>query len=143
MAAGVLSFSPDGLGHELAKRCLEDLNENFKGYDWGYNGPGVITRLLKDICGADTAEEMVARRCQGFRVFPKKAFYPISWWDWEMYFDEKDTQKVLNISKNSYVIHVWNKHSGNKRVEVKGKTAYAIFAQKFCPKVVEQCGYLF
>lgn len=45
VAAGVLSFSATGLGHDLASACLHDLRDNFNGQDWGYNGPGVITRL--------------------------------------------------------------------------------------------------
>lgn len=44
VAAGVLSFAPDGLGHQFAEICLDDLRKHFNGHDWGYNGPGVITR---------------------------------------------------------------------------------------------------
>lgn len=44
VAAGVLSFSHDGDGHRWARESLEDLKHNFNGWDWGNNGPGVITR---------------------------------------------------------------------------------------------------
>lgn len=44
VAAGVLRFNPSGIGHEYAKMCLDDLKDNFYGRDWGYNGPGVVTR---------------------------------------------------------------------------------------------------
>lgn len=44
VAAGVLSFSHEGDGHRWARQCLEDLKKNFDGWDWGNNGPGVITR---------------------------------------------------------------------------------------------------
>lgn len=44
VAAGVLNFSPSGIGHYHAKSCLNDLKHHFKGNDWGNNGPGVITR---------------------------------------------------------------------------------------------------
>lgn len=46
VAAGVLSFSPTGRGHEHAENCLNDLRNHFNGHDWGNNGPGVITRLV-------------------------------------------------------------------------------------------------
>ncbi|KAF5306244.1 hypothetical protein FQA39_LY08942 [Lamprigera yunnana] len=46
VAAGVLNFSPEGIGHKYAAMCLEDLQKNFRGKDWGYNGPGVITRTV-------------------------------------------------------------------------------------------------
>lgn len=44
VAAGVLSFSHEGDGHKWARQTLEDLKYNFDGWDWGNNGPGVITR---------------------------------------------------------------------------------------------------
>lgn len=46
VAAGVLRFSPTGIGHSHAKSCLADLARDFRGYDWGYNGPGVVTRQI-------------------------------------------------------------------------------------------------
>lgn len=47
VAAGVLSFS---YKHELAEMAVQDLRANYKGYDWGWNGPGVITRVLRKYC---------------------------------------------------------------------------------------------
>lgn len=44
VAAGVMRFSPNGIGHSHAKMCLLDLSKHFRGDDWGHNGPGVITR---------------------------------------------------------------------------------------------------
>ena len=50
VAAGVLNFDSDGLGHEMAEACLDNLRKEFRGNDWGNNGPGVITRVLKKFC---------------------------------------------------------------------------------------------
>lgn len=50
VAAGVLSFSKGGDGHKMATACVNELRWNFRGYDWGYNGPGVITRVLQHFC---------------------------------------------------------------------------------------------
>lgn len=50
VAAGVLGFSSNKLGRRMADACLRDLKKNFRGNNWGYNGPGVITRILKKIC---------------------------------------------------------------------------------------------
>lgn len=44
VAAGILSFNYTGDGHDFANSCLEDLKSNFKGHDWGWNGPGTVTR---------------------------------------------------------------------------------------------------
>lgn len=54
VAAGVLSFSNEGVGHDYATACLNDLRINYKYNDWGYNGPGVITRLDVLIIISDT-----------------------------------------------------------------------------------------
>lgn len=44
VAAGVLGFASSGPGHQLVDMCLDDLSKNFDGWNWGNNGPGVITR---------------------------------------------------------------------------------------------------
>lgn len=44
VAAGVVKLSSTGAGRKFAQKCVEDLRSNFRGNDWGYNGPGVITR---------------------------------------------------------------------------------------------------
>nr|CAI5858347.1 unnamed protein product [Callosobruchus analis] len=139
VAAGVMSFSPDGLGHQLAKTCLEDLRDNFDGRDWGNNGPGVITRLLRRICGTQQAKDMITKDCQGFQVYPPDRFYAVPWTKWHMYFDENATRTVFNMSKNSYIIHVWNKHSQVEELPLDSEAAYMVYAKKFCPRVVAQC----
>lgn len=44
VAAGILGFNYSGVGHDYATSCLEDLRDHFKGHEWGWNGPGTITR---------------------------------------------------------------------------------------------------
>lgn len=44
VANGVMGFSHTGIGHDLVKDCLNDLKNDFRGSEWGYNGPGLITR---------------------------------------------------------------------------------------------------
>lgn len=143
VAAGVINFSPDGRGHGFAQKCLEDLHRNFRGKDWGYNGPGVITRLLKNLCGAKKAKDMLKKDCKGFKVYPPEVFYPVEWWNWKMYFDSKYNKKMLNITRNSYVIHVWNKHSVNTKIKINSEVPYSIFAKKYCPKVFAECDEYF
>ncbi|KAJ8923153.1 hypothetical protein NQ315_001707 [Exocentrus adspersus] len=139
VAAGILGFSPGGIGHQLAKTCLDDLHDNFDGFDWGNNGPGVITRLLKSICGAEQAKDMVHKDCQGFTVYPPDKFYAVPWWNWTMYFDESSTKAVSSLSKNSFIIHVWNKHSERTKIPVTTQAPYLLYAKQYCPKVVQEC----
>ena len=69
VAAGVLSFDSDGFGHEMAEACLENLRKEFRGDDWGNNGPGVITRVLKKLCKArqvgSTVQHSLIQICNG------------------------------------------------------------------------------
>lgn len=68
VAAGVLSFSKDGDGHGMATACVNELRNHFRGYDWGYNGPGVITRTLVRWCGTDKVSRSIYFR-QFIRTF--------------------------------------------------------------------------
>ncbi|KAJ8957432.1 hypothetical protein NQ318_004912 [Aromia moschata] len=143
VAAGVLSFAPHGVGHHLAKTCLNDLKEHFNGHDWGNNGPGVITRLLRSICETDKVKEMSGKDCRGFMVYPPEKFYAIPWWNWTMFFNEASTDAVFRLSKDSHIIHVWNKHSRHIDISITSRLPYLLYAKKFCPKVIEQCDDFF
>ena len=50
IASGVMGFSSSGFGHEVITKCLIDLVDNFRGDLWGNNGPGLITRVLRNVC---------------------------------------------------------------------------------------------
>ncbi|KAF5285510.1 hypothetical protein FQR65_LT13207 [Abscondita terminalis] len=139
VAAGVMSFSFDGPGRKYAEMCLKDLQKNFRGNDWGYNGPGTITRLLKKLCAVTNAKEMLSKDCQGFKVYPPESFYPIPWTKWHMYFDSAYNKEIYNFTRNSYAIHVWNKHSVSTKIKVDTDVPYSLFAKQFCPKVFAEC----
>ncbi|KAF2906057.1 hypothetical protein ILUMI_00120 [Ignelater luminosus] len=143
VAAGVLKFAPTGNGHHFAELCVEDLKYHFSGSKWGYNGPGVITRLLKKICNANTAKEMLNQSCSGFTVYPPKFFYPVPWRQWKTYFDSKMNNKIMNIIKDSYVVHVWNRFSEQQKISLNYDVPYTILAKRYCPKVIAECEYFF
>lgn len=44
VAIGIMNFSPNGIGHYHVKSILNDIKGSFQGDQWGYNGPGAITR---------------------------------------------------------------------------------------------------
>ncbi|CAH0564859.1 unnamed protein product [Brassicogethes aeneus] len=143
VAAGILGFNSTGIGHNLAKTCVNDLKNHFNGKEWGFNGPGVITRLLKNICGADKAKDMLKKDCQGFHVFPPESFYAIPWWNWTMFIEEKSLKEVERLTKKSYMIHVWNKFSSKMKISLNSKVPYLMYANKYCPKVISQCDSYF
>lgn len=84
---------------------------------------------------------MTPERCRGFKVFPAKAFYAIPFSDYHHFFDQNATRTTLSRTKNSMIVHVWNKRSFNEKIR-KGekKTAYEIIANKNCPLVYQASG---
>lgn len=86
---------------------------------------------------------MLKKDCQGFTVYPPEMFYPVPWWNWTMYFEERHLTEVLSMSEKSYAIHVWNKHSTNTLIPVNSKIPYAVIAKEHCPKVFAACDKYF
>lgn len=103
----------------------------------------IFFRLLKSICKANTAKEMITKGCDNFTVYSQKYFYPISWKSWMMYFNPTESEAVFNLTSSSYVIHVWNKHSSSRQLPVTSQAAYLKFARKYCPQIVSQCQKVF
>lgn len=142
--------------------CFREFFQNFDGSDWGkfhavffisfyvtlfrfegHNGPGTITRVLKTICHVDKPPQMAKDQCLGFKVYPPSAFYAVPWPDWHFFFDPDKLNKTLEMTKDSIVIHVWNKHSFKRKLKVGTKAAYGIIAERNCPKVYSSVGDLF
>lgn len=86
---------------------------------------------------------MSPEQCLGFKVYPPSAFYAIPWPKWYMFFDEDKLNKTMEMIKDSTVIHVWNKHSKQRKLKVGTKAAYGVVAQKNCPKVYLSSGSFF
>jgi len=61
IAAGVLNLERYS---KLATECVNEIRDNFRGDDWGANGPGVITRVLQKLCQSNNTTEMSRERCQ-------------------------------------------------------------------------------
>lgn len=120
-----------------------DFQRNFNGDDWGTNGPGVITRVLQQLCGTKTPELMTRERCGGFKAYPPGEFYAVPWPNWDWFFDPTKTNETLELTKNSQVVHVWNKHSIKKKVKVGSSVAYGLIAEKHCPNVYKASGDYF
>lgn len=120
-----------------------DFITNFKGHDWGNNGPGVITRVLHQICRTKNPAHMTREQCGGFKAYPPNEFYAVPWRQWRKFFDPKYTNATLEMTKDSLAIHVWNKKSINEKLKVGSNVAYGIVAARHCPKVYQSCGEYF
>ncbi|XP_055593862.1 lactosylceramide 4-alpha-galactosyltransferase-like [Uranotaenia lowii] len=143
VAAGVLNFESEGHGHQLAEMCLRDLLINFNGQDWGNNGPGVITRVLKRVCSTQSILLMNRQRCGNITVYPPQAFYAINFDDYLQFFEERWLEQALATVNRSVVVHVWNKFSKDKKIRVGSQVAYGVLAERYCPLVYKASGKFF
>jgi lactosylceramide 4-alpha-galactosyltransferase len=137
IAVGVLNL--EGIvGREIAFRCVRDLRQNFDSKGWGNNGPGVITRIVRNICGIYDIMKIINTDCKYFRVMDPKEFYLINYFYREMFFDEKfgNTAVKLLEDNNSTIAHMWNKGSSNFELRKNSTAAYIQLAKKFCPKTL-------
>lgn len=145
LAAGVMSLAPTGFGHEIAEACLQDFQKNFDGSDWGNNGPGVITRVAQKICDTKDIALMLEdrKRCLGFKVFDRNAFYAVPWKHWRHFFEPQLLEQTLAHTKDSFLVHVWNKHSKQLAIKVGSSTAYGKYAEQHCPRAYAAAGDYF
>lgn len=113
---------------------------HFSGTAWGNNGPGVITRVLEKICSTSNTTRMTRDRCHGFDVLPPSKCYAVPFRKWEQFFDVQATGKVLEMVKESVIVHFWNKFSIKRRVRVGDGSAYDLLAKEYCPLIYGAVG---
>ncbi|XP_071452349.1 lactosylceramide 4-alpha-galactosyltransferase-like [Hetaerina americana] len=143
VAAGVINVDgPGGPGHVLADAFVREFVSDFRGYEWGHNGPGVISRVLAREC--NTSVGAWSGCPQGFRVYPPSAFYPIPWREWRQYFNEKGaSREAMGATNQAVAAHVWNRHSVGAKVRVGSHQLYGLLAARYCPVVYRNCGKTF
>lgn len=145
LANGVMGMEPIGFGHKFAEYCLFDFQHNFNGTLWGYNGPGVITRVAQKFCGTKNISLLLndRKRCHGFHVFDDTAFYAVHSAHWRYFFQPEYLQQALQLTKHSLLVHVWNNISKQLKIKVGSPTAYGKFAEQNCPKAYAAAGLYF
>ncbi|XP_075973241.1 lactosylceramide 4-alpha-galactosyltransferase-like [Anticarsia gemmatalis] len=130
IGSAMLAISKDDVGRTVANATIREFSNNFRGDDWGHNGPGVITRVLQNICATNDIGKMSSSVCKGFEVYPAEMFCPIKWTDAKLYFGTEDLQV-----KEPYTYHVWNKVTEGYQVD--RRSVYANLAKKYCPTMYE------
>ncbi|XP_072931651.1 lactosylceramide 4-alpha-galactosyltransferase-like [Epargyreus clarus] len=133
VASGILAFSRDAVGRNIADATVRDIGSNFRGDVWYNNGPGVISRVLKDICSTTDASVMSSATCNGFEVYGPQFFYPVSYDRSKVYFKAGD----LDL-QNVYVYHLWNHIT--KKFKVQKGSPYAKLAKRYCPTIFNLYG---
>ncbi|XP_023179866.2 lactosylceramide 4-alpha-galactosyltransferase-like [Drosophila hydei] len=138
----VISLAPDGMGHEVAELFLQRYQKHFNGKSYVQNGPALVTEVLKKFCGNSLIKAMQDGResCKGFRIFNSTAFYSIPWPEWTHFTEPKYLEETMARTKDSFLIHIWNKASSVGRVEVGSNSAYEKYAEKHCPRTYAAAG---
>ncbi|XP_028173012.1 lactosylceramide 4-alpha-galactosyltransferase-like [Ostrinia furnacalis] len=126
VAAGAMAFSDDKVGRQVAEAAIRDIKWNYRGDVWGHNGPGVITRVLKNMCSTADVWKMTTATCRGFEVYGPEYFYPIEWQKAHVYFERGH----IDMDK-AYVYHVWNHFS--QHFKIQRGSPYDTLAKTFCP----------
>ena len=76
LAAGVLRFQRN---HPILQEFLYHMKFQFDGYDWGANGPKLVTKVMKQFCSEADLDKMTPETCLGITVFEPKVFYLVPW----------------------------------------------------------------
>ncbi|KAM8715969.1 hypothetical protein ACLKA7_002930 [Drosophila subpalustris] len=140
----VISLEPRGVGHDIAKLLLLDYQKNYNGKVYVSNGPSLITRVIRNYCKATTKELLDdPKRCQGFKVFNPNAFFPLEWPQWRHFIEPKFLNDTLARTKDSYLIHLWNKASFQTLFKVGSNNVYGKYAELHCPKTYAAAGEYF
>lgn len=141
----VISLEPTGKGHEIAEMFLRDYEKNYNGKEYVQNGPALVTRVVKKLCGDNLVKLIEEGRisCQGLKVFNSTAFYPFGWPQWMHFTEPKYLEDTMAITKDSYLIHLWNKASYRGLIRVGSSTALGIYAERNCPRVYAAAGDYF
>lgn len=87
--------------------------------------------------------QLSTERCKGFQILSHREFFPIPYQSWQLLFNESTSKHIMDIIKESFGVHVWNKLSKNTTVTVGSQQPYALMAASACPRMYALCGGYF
>ncbi|XP_067897846.1 lactosylceramide 4-alpha-galactosyltransferase-like isoform X2 [Heterodontus francisci] len=121
--------------HKFIWECMEDYTRNYKGSVWGYQGPALMSRVLKRWCHSNNLGQFFNSECKGISYLPPKYFYPISYSSWESYFQPWTKSNIELFFSESKGAHLWNfKSYGQQNQVIAGSgTLLEYFFSKYCP----------
>nr|CAD7410760.1 unnamed protein product [Timema cristinae] len=126
----VLSYSWDGFGHNLVGKCLEEIRRHFKGTEWSFNGPNLITRVFQQECGVSILANVLV--VLSSTAEDRKIEVRIL--DGPGHCSSNATMTKL-LADSTYAVHVRNKLSHDKQITTDSKQPYSLIASTFCPRV--------
>ncbi|XP_047148053.1 lactosylceramide 4-alpha-galactosyltransferase-like [Vigna umbellata] len=104
------------MNHPLLLRFINEFVLTFNGNKWGHNGPYLVSRVV---------ERLGERPGFNLTILPPLAFYPADLKRIGGLFRKPKTRgeskwveaKLLQLSSESYGVHLWNKESRNLKIE--------------------------
>ncbi|XP_053315498.1 alpha-1,4-N-acetylglucosaminyltransferase-like [Spea bombifrons] len=129
----VCSSSVFGLDdhHNFTWKCMEDFVKNYNGAVWGHQGPGLLTRVMKEWCVAPTFHNTDDASCGSILYLHPQRLYPISYPSWRRYFEVWPKIPTFN---DSYSLHLWNYMNKEHMTVVPGSnTLVDHLFQQHCP----------
>ncbi|XP_002189441.6 lactosylceramide 4-alpha-galactosyltransferase isoform X3 [Taeniopygia guttata] len=116
--------------HKFMELCMQDFVQNYNGWVWGHQGPGLLTRVFKKWCSLRTLKSM---NCKGVSALAQEVVYPIPWQDWKKLFEAVSALELEKLLKNTYAVHIWNKLSHGTKLEIPSQALLAQLYAQFCP----------
>ncbi|XP_021740541.1 lactosylceramide 4-alpha-galactosyltransferase-like [Chenopodium quinoa] len=106
--------------HPLLIKFIVEFALTFDGNKWGHNGPYLVSRVVERVTNSSTKGG-----ASKFTVLPPSAFYVVEWGKVGDLFrkpmDELHQKwlddKIDQIERDSYAIHLWNRQSREIKVE--------------------------
>lgn len=117
--------------HKFIELCMQDYVASYNRWIWGHQGPQLFTRIFKKWCAIRSLRS--SKSCRGVSVLPRETFYPIRWQDWRKYYKAINASKLPQLFKDTYAVHVWNKKSQGKQLEITSETLLAQLQSDYCP----------
>lgn len=104
------------MNHPLLLNFIEEFSSTFDGNRWGHNGPYLVSRVVRKVG---------PRPEFNFTVLPPMAFYPVNWKKIGGLFERPKSEaqlrwvkaKLLQLSGESYGVHLWNRQSSSLLIE--------------------------
>ncbi|XP_044502993.1 lactosylceramide 4-alpha-galactosyltransferase-like [Mangifera indica] len=102
--------------HPLLFRFMEEFAATFDGNRWGHNGPYLVSRVV---------QRFERKPSFNFTILPPMAFYPVDWNRIAGLFKMPENPasskwvkaKMLQLSGQTYGVHLWNKESKRIKIE--------------------------
>ncbi len=150
LANGVLNFPKH---HKLLERLMINLSNDYKPNFWGYNGPLLFIRTIKEYCKLFNIYEPLmldeirinqhqirknstsvsgSQRSCDINVYPERFFYPFSWQNY-MPLYAKNSILIVNNFIQTYSVHFYGKFSSQMPVKSGDNSLYEFFASTNCP----------